>query len=102
MLMAGVFRVTFQAQLTPATASEVKLQNEPLLCEDYTITEKAPIRAFIYLKAPSSAFTFNVQDICRGLLCEFKTLPKVRCELYCSGSTVELKTENSLKISFPA
>ena len=49
--MAGVFRVTFQAQLTPATASEVKLQNEPLLCEDYTITEK--------LKAPCSAFTFN-------------------------------------------
>ena len=27
--------------------------------EDFTITEKAPTRAFSWLKAPTSAFTFK-------------------------------------------
>ena len=29
------------------------------LCEDFTITEKAPTRAFSWLKAPTSALTFR-------------------------------------------
>ena len=29
------------------------------VCEDFTITEKAPTRAFSQLKVPTSAFTFK-------------------------------------------
>ena len=31
----------------------------PKVCEDFTITEKAPTRAFPWLKVPTSAFTFK-------------------------------------------
>ena len=31
----------------------------PNVPEDFTITEKAPTRAFSWLKAPTSSFTFN-------------------------------------------
>ena len=31
----------------------------PNVPEDFTITEKAPTRAFSWLKAPTSAFTFK-------------------------------------------
>ena len=31
----------------------------PKIPEDFTITEKAPTRAFSWLKAPTSAFTFK-------------------------------------------
>ena len=39
----------------------IRASNEgyPNVREDFTITEKAPTRAFSWLKAPTSAFTFK-------------------------------------------
>ena len=40
----------------PKTASGVELKTN--LCKDFTITEKAPTRAYNWTKVPTSAFTF--------------------------------------------
>ena len=39
-------------------------EDYPKAPEDFTITEKAPTRAFFWLKVPTSAFTF--QTLCKG------------------------------------
>ena len=39
--------------------SAIELQTKVKRCEDFTITEKAPTKAFSWLKAPSSAFTLK-------------------------------------------
>ena len=36
-----------------------RASNEGKICEYFTITEKAPTRAFSWLKSPTSAFTFK-------------------------------------------
>ena len=44
------------------------LQNDQLVSQSvFTITEKAPTRAFSWLKAPTSAFTFHVEDTIKTL-----------------------------------
>ena len=46
---------------TDADTVSTRASNEgyPMVPEDFTITEKAPPRAFALLKAPTSAFTFK-------------------------------------------
>ena len=44
-------------QLALQAGQQVELQTN--VREDFTITEKAPTRAFSWLKAPTSAFTFK-------------------------------------------
>ena len=43
----------------PCTAASAWNEGYPNVPEDFTITEKAPTRAFSWLKAPTSAFTFK-------------------------------------------
>ena len=78
LLVTGVLEVTRQCQVkivntingpdnyldsSPAQVGGLKTRasNEgyPKVPEDFTIMEKAPTRAFFWLKAPTSAFTFK-------------------------------------------
>ena len=76
---------------TPVTSGleglEVELETK--LCEVFTITEKAPTRAFYWWKSAITAFTFKHVDMCHinGLLHDCKTSnnAKVRFQLYLEG-----------------
>ena len=46
-------------ELEPASSGQYELQMK--VCEDFTITENAPSRAFSLLKAPTSEFTFKTR-----------------------------------------
>ena len=62
------------------------------VCEDFTIMEKAPTRAFSWLRVPTSAFTFTFSFVS---VYQFHNLPTDHLQLYTSHSSRAPATHSS-------
>ena len=60
-------------QSSSILTSILELKTKVIRPENITITDKAPIVAFSWLKVPTSAFTFKTREgSSRGLLCDYE------------------------------